>query len=187
MDREAVQPPEDRGGLPDRNDGGPVAKVDPRVDADRAAPVRRAHLDQDATVAGDDRPRQRDPGSQRGLLEGDVGAGPVGDVRLGAEHLLERPAPARRLEPPDPAHLTAGGDLGLGQNAAESECVGHGAGIRWSRGDGASGHPGQGSEEFRCAAWRHVAGPAWPPRGRSGPDATESAAMPRDDAPAIRA
>ena len=104
-DRQGVEPGEDRGGVrrlgtPDR-----LGDVDPGVDADRRPPTGRLDLGHDRAVGAADRARHRHPGRERGLLERDVGLG-LG-LAAGVEDLLDRPRPARGLEPPDPPELAA--------------------------------------------------------------------------------
>jgi hypothetical protein len=146
-----VEPAEDRGHLPDRDDGISAAEVHPAVDPDRPSVIGRADLDENAAVAGDDRARHRNAGRERGHLEGSVGAGEIRGVGHRPEHLLERPGTARRLEPPDPAHLATGRDRGLAEDPAETERVGRLAGVGRPRADDRRGHPGQGSRRSRAA------------------------------------
>ena len=129
-----MQPAEDGRDLRDRDHGVPAAEVDPAVDANAAPVIGRSDLDQDATIGGDDRSRQRNAGGERRLLERGIGPGEIGCVGRRSEYLLERPATGRRVETPDPTHLTTGGDRGLGDDTTEGERRGRLSDVRSSRG-----------------------------------------------------
>src|SRR4051812_1298770 len=92
--------------------------------------IGRTDLDQDASVAGDDRARERHAGIESGFLEGGVNVGALGGIGLGPEDFLERPPSGRGLEPPDPAHLAARRDDRLDQDPSEPEYGGRLADIR---------------------------------------------------------